>query len=137
MTELLAAAPSLLGRLFMALDGHDYDSLTECFARDGVWLRQGKTLSGREQLRKVLLETKPATRTTIHVVSNVCIDRQVAESGSGRFYLAVYRHDSSAQPPYPVPMPRNLGLCKVDYSLADGTWLVQHMQTGPYVFTSG
>jgi hypothetical protein len=33
-------------------------------------------------------------------------------------------------------MPRNLGLCKVDYKFADSTWLVQHMQTGPYVFTT-
>ncbi len=137
MTELLAAAPSLLARLFMGLDGHDYDALTNCFAPDGSWLRQGKTLSGREQLRKVLSETKPATRTTIHVVSNVCIDRQTADSGLGRFYLTVYRHDSDSPPPYPVPVPKNLGLCKIEYRLVDGTWLVQHMQTGPYVFTTG
>jgi SnoaL-like domain len=136
MAELLAAAPSLLARLFIALDGHDYDALTDCFAPDGVWLRQGKALSGRGQIRQTLVETKPAIRTTIHQLSNICIDSVSAESGSGRFYLAVYRHDSGSPPPYPVPTPRNLGLCKVDYVLVDKTWLVQRMQTGPYVFTT-
>ncbi|HEX4408559.1 MAG TPA: nuclear transport factor 2 family protein [Xanthobacteraceae bacterium] len=136
MTELPSAAPSLLARLFMALDAHDYDTLGHCFAPEGSWLRQGKTLSGREQIRKTLLDTKPATRTTIHVVSNVCIDRQIAQSGTGRFYLTVYRHDSSSPPPYAVPTPRNLGLCQVDYVLTGSAWLIRHLQTGPYVFTS-
>jgi hypothetical protein len=136
MTDLLSAAPSLLARLFIALDGHDYDGLTACFAPSGIWLRQGKALCGREQIRTTLVDTKPPTRTTVHVLSNVCVDRGSADRGAGRFYLAVYRHDSNAPPPYSVPMPRNLGLCKVDYVRVDSEWLVIHMQTGPYVFAT-
>ena len=136
MTELLSAAPSLLARLFMALDAHDYDTLAKCFSPDGAWLRQGRTLSGREQIRNTLADTKPATRTTIHVLTNVSIDRQTTNKGTGRFYLAVYRHDSGSPPPYPVPTPRNLGLSKVDYVLINDEWLLQYLRTGPYVFAN-
>ena len=136
MQELSVIAPSLLAKLCIALDGRDYDALAACFAPAGTWTRQGKTLRGREEIRKTLADTRPATLSTIHIVTNTSIDAQSERAATGRFYLTVYRHDGSSEPPYPVPAPSVVGLCKVEFVYMGDEWLLQHLQTGPYVFSN-
>src|ERR1035437_10181079 len=113
---------------------HDFEAVAGCFSTDGVWIRQGKTLRGREEIQGTLSDTKPATRTTIHVVTNVCIDSQSDREGTCRFYLTVYRHNSEFPPPYPVPTPGVVGLGNAELIYNGHQWLLQHMKTGPYVF---
>lgn len=136
MQEIFGIASSLLAKLYISLDGHDFASVAACFSPDGVWIRQGKTLRGREEIRTTLSTTKPATRTTIHVLTNVSIDNPSNQKCTCRFYLTVYRHNSSSPPPYPVPTPGVVGLCYAELIYTGHEWLLQHMKTGPYVFAS-
>jgi hypothetical protein len=138
MDRVFALAHNTLSRLCCALDARDYETLARCFAPDGIWLRQGKTLNGGDQIRQVLSQTRPATLTTLHVVANVCIDDHSEKTASGRFYLTVYRHDSgvAATGPFPVPSPSAAGLCKAVFTLIDNRWLLQRLETGPYVFAN-
>ena len=138
MDRAFASAYNTLSRFCCALDARDYEALVRCFAPDGVWLRQGKALKGGDQIRQILTQTRPATLTTMHVVTNVCIDDHSERTASGRFYLTVYRHDSgtTAASPFPVPSPSVVGLCKAMFTLIENRWLLQRLETGPYVFTS-
>ena len=136
MHELFGKASSLLAKLYIALDAHDFEAVAGCFSTDGVWIRQGKTLRGREEIQGTLSDTKPAIRTTIHVLTNVCIDSQSDREGTCRFYLTVYRHNSEFPPPYPVPTPGVVGLGNAELIYNGHQWLLQHMKTGPYVFAN-
>lgn len=136
MQDILTGAPSLLAGLFLSLDGRDYEALAACFTPDGAWTRQGKTLHGHDDIKAALVTGRPATLTTIHVLTNVSIDSQTADRAQVRFYLTVYRHDASAPPPYPVPKPAVVGLCKAEFGQARGQWLIAQLHTGPYVFAN-
>jgi hypothetical protein len=133
MQELWVAVANRLAELFISLDANDYDALAACFMEDGAWTRQGRTLNGRSEIRAALM-IRPATLRTIHIVSNVAITHSSDQIASVKFYLTVYRQDSSARPPYPVPMPAAVGLCKAQFGQDGNEWRLASLETGPYVF---
>ena len=133
MQKLWVAAANRLAELFISLDASDYDGLTACFAEDGAWTRQGKALNGRSEIRAALM-IRPAKLRTIHIVNNVAITHSSDQIASFKFYLTVYRQESSALPPYPVPMPAAVGLCKAQFGQDGNEWRLTSLETGPYVF---
>jgi SnoaL-like domain len=135
MLEISAATSSILSQLFHSLDGNEYDVLVECFAASGTWERQGKTLRGRAEILEALT-ARAATLHTLHIVQNLLIDEASDDEAAVRFYLTVYRHDSAAPPPYPVPSPAAVGLCKVRFQKDGLMWQIRELQTGPYLFVS-
>jgi SnoaL-like domain len=134
MQYALTAVQNLLAQLFIALDDCNYDALTGCFTQDGTWTRQGATLR-RDEIKKAL-DARPATLKTIHVLSNILLEAETQDGAAGRFYLTVYRHDADTPPPYPVPKPAVVGLCKAEFVQVQTQWLIRQLQTGPYVFAN-
>ena len=135
MSEILASTSSVLSRLFHSLDQSKYDVLVECFALSGTWERQGKLLRGRAEISKALT-SRVATLHTIHILQNLLVDEASNQDASVRFYLTVYRHDSASPPPYPVPSPAAVGLCKARFEKDGIAWQIKELQTGPYLFVS-
>lgn len=135
MQDLWVAAANRLSELFHSLDSGDYDTLTACFAENGTWARQGKTLKGRNEIRATLA-SRSTTLKTIHIASNILVGHSPANAGTFRFYLTVYRHDSAAPPPYPVPVPAAVGLCKAEFENDGKEWRIKSLETGPYVFAN-
>jgi SnoaL-like protein len=135
MTDISAATSSILSRLFHSLDRSEYGVLVECFAASGTWERQGKILRGRAEILDSLA-ARATTLHTIHLVQNFLIDEVSDHEAAIRFYLTVYRHDSASPPPYPVPSPTAVGLCKAAFQRDGITWQIQELQTGPYLFVS-
>jgi SnoaL-like domain len=135
MTEISAAISSILSRLFHSLDRSEYRVLVECFAASGTWERQGKILRGRAAILDSLA-ARATTLHTIHIVQNFLIDEASDHEAAVRFYLTVYRHDSALPPPYPVPSPAAVGLCKARLEKDGIAWQIKELQTGPYLFVS-
>jgi hypothetical protein len=135
MTEISAATSCILSRLFHSLDQSEYGILVECFATSGTWERQGKILTGRAEILHSLA-VRAATLHTIHIVQNLLTDEASDYEAAVRFYLTVYRHDSASPPPYPVPSPAAVGLCKARFWKDGMTWQIKQLQTGPYLFVS-
>jgi len=146
MQDLNVVAQNLLNRFCRALDSSQYDQLLACFSANGTWLRMGKPLTGHAEILRELTDNRPATLKTIHLVSNVVIDRQegpvaseqdaLGQSASGQFYMVAYRQDSAAPPPYPMPKPTVIGVCPVEIVRTQEGWLLKFLQVGPFLFAS-
>lgn len=132
MTELehLAAVTGCqqaIHRFYLALDGGDFDTVAACMAEQGIWHRQGRALQGPAQVRQALAD-RPAGRTTAHLVQNLVIDVESADSASARYMTLVYRVDAPEVPTGPVPMPPPLSITLHRERLSrspDGRWLVE------------
>jgi hypothetical protein len=135
MLEISSATSSILCRLFHSLDQGEYDALGKCFATSGTWERQGKILRGRAEIIEALA-ARAATLHTIHIIQNFLIDETSDLGAAVSFYLTVYRHDSASPPPYPVPSPAAVGLCKARFRKDENAWQIEELQTGPYLFVS-
>jgi uncharacterized protein (TIGR02246 family) len=67
------------------LDQRDYAALANLFAADGVWIRHGDRLQGREQLLAAMAD-RPADRFARHIVTNI----HFAEVTADRVRAVVY-----------------------------------------------
>lgn len=83
---------------FEALDQRRHGDVAKLMASDGTWHRQGRTLTGPDEVAAALATRDPA-RQTAHIVTNL----QAELTGSGRarvrFYLLAYesRTDGGTQ----------------------------------------
>ncbi len=73
-----------------AVDFRDYDAFVELFAEDGV-LDVGTPLQGKDAIRNAI-SRRPDELKSRHVLSNIFIDVQDADSARGISYLTLYRH---------------------------------------------
>lgn len=135
LSEAWVGASSLLNRLFQSLDRGDYDRLIDCFADQGEWSRQGKTLKGKVEIREALTSRSPSLRT-IHLVHNVLLDELAGSDAEVSFYLVVYRSDAPSPPPYPPPQPSAIGACEARLDRKGEGWKIRNLRTGPYLFVS-
>ena len=73
-----------------AIDFRDYDAFADLFADDGV-LDVGTPLLGRDAIRAAL-NKRPDELRSRHVLTNIFVDVQDANSARGISYLTLYRH---------------------------------------------
>jgi hypothetical protein len=79
-------------------DRREYDSLAALFAEHGIMTRpSGDRLAGREAIVQSY-QSKPATRITRHICSNIRITVESGDRARGITYAIVYSADSN-QPP--------------------------------------
>jgi ketosteroid isomerase-like protein len=130
MDELRRAALILgcqqsVHRFYAALDASDYEAVAACMAPDGVWHRQGKALTGPDQVRTALAD-RPAGRVTAHLVQNLVIDLEDERSATARYFSLVYRHDGGGGESGPAPLGQPLSISAyADRMRRDGDrWLV-------------
>jgi len=74
------------------------------FTTDGVWDRQGAVTRGADAIRKII-DSRPATRMTRHIFTNILIRVIDDNNAEGRAYYTVYAHESSEPDGGPMPRP--------------------------------
>jgi hypothetical protein len=99
----------IVARLFHDLDERNYDGLVNLFEENGVWLRQGKELKGREEIMAALCMRSP-TYISRHVVSNFLFTSSRGEQPSAVAYMTAYGNDSGQLPIKPVEIRTPLGI---------------------------
>jgi hypothetical protein len=75
---------------FQALDERRYDDQVGHLTPAGTWLRQGKLLTGPDEMRAAL-EERPADFHTAHVISNL-VARPAAGEARATFLATVFAH---------------------------------------------
>jgi len=98
-------ATQLLHRFYGCLDDKRYDELADLFTDDGVWVRLGKELVGKEQIRAAMAERDKWL--TLHLVTNIRVDILDSKRAETTQYITLYRHEDwePAAGPGPVVLP--------------------------------
>jgi hypothetical protein len=128
---------SLLNRFYRYLDDRNDDGLAALFSSGGVWLRQGKTLSGHEQIMAALQARSP-TLLVRHLVTNVVVDMLDPRTAAVSAYLVVVvlRHDNGAELARPVAIGAAPTLHTVRSEFRHGPqgWRMVRMNAGEAIF---
>lgn len=69
----------VLYRFFQALDERRYDDQVTQVAENGTWLRQGKLLTGPDEIRSAM-EERPVDFHTAHLISNLIVEPAGSEA---------------------------------------------------------
>jgi len=68
--HIKAACEAVVLTFFHALDTRRHDAAAALMADDGVWMRQGRRLAGRQEVLDAL-NARAAERSTCHVITNL------------------------------------------------------------------
>jgi hypothetical protein len=95
----------LVLKFYGFLDEKRYDELAELFEKDGAWVRLGKELVGKGQIRDAMRERDDWL--TAHVVTNIRIDVVDEDHVDTTQYITLYRHEGwdTSMGPAPVVLP--------------------------------
>lgn len=88
--EIREACTELSIAYARAVDFRDYDAFVELFADDGV-LDVGTPLKGKAAIGEAISK-RPDELKSRHVLTNIFIDVQDADTARGISYLTLYRH---------------------------------------------
>ena len=86
---LRQACADVACRFFRYLDRRHYDELAGLFAPDGIWVRQGAQLRGRDAIVAALAQ-RPAGLVTRHLISNVWVEVESEEAARVHYDVSVY-----------------------------------------------
>ena len=120
-------------RFFRYLDDRKYDRIPSLFSDDGVWHRRGVATSGQDQIRRSIVDIPPVM-PTVHLVTNLQVDRVSPHEARVVFYVLVLRSSpdaSASAPPWPMQLPLMLTLYKVDLATVAGEWRITVMRNDP------
>ena len=115
----------LVQSFYHCLDEKRYDDMVNLFAKDGVWVRLGTELKGRENIRKAMAERD--SWLTAHLVSNLKVHAIDADHAETVQYITLYRHEGfdaakgSAQVVLPLAVLRH----RDKLVREDGVWKFQ------------
>ena len=113
-----------IAHFYLSLDQGDTEGLLSCVAPDTVWLRQGKTLTGPEEIRAALAERNP-DRITSHQYSNLQVTMEDATTASAVYYLTVYDN----QHPSGGLQLKTILRSKDTFSLRGELWVLTHKRS--------
>lgn len=100
----------LITRFYMLLDEKRYDELAALFAADGIWIRLGQELTGRDAIVAAMAER--ADWLTAHLVSNITIDIVDADTVETTQYVTLYRLEGRSAADGPAPVVPPLGILR-------------------------
>ncbi|WP_025136746.1 nuclear transport factor 2 family protein [Achromobacter sp. DH1f] len=129
MNDTLALCHNQVMAFFRDLDDNRYADLVQRLAPDGVWLRQGQTLAGREATLQAL-SRRSTTQRIHHLICNLVADGQdEADRCTMRAYMLVVRHDSGAPLTGPAPLTgiENIRTTHIELARRDGQWLITRL----------
>ena len=84
-------------------DHAEWEAAAALFAEDGVWVRAGKPLNGRSEIR-ASLEGSPADLVVRHMAGSVRVDVDDEDRARSVTYYAAY-HGRSTEPSVKLPLP--------------------------------
>lgn len=120
MTEslVLGISETVIG-FYRALDLRQ-EPAEEFFAREGVWMRMGQALQGREAIRSALA-SRDVSRISCHLVSNLRARAVASGKAESDYFVTVYEGMSDA------PM-RLVGILNAhdELVLVEGQWRISH-----------
>jgi limonene-1,2-epoxide hydrolase len=120
-------------QFFRYLDDQDYELIPELFSDDGVWHRRGVATNGPAQVRQSLADVPPVM-PTVHLVTNLQVERVSPHEAHAVFYVTVFRSaadESRASPPWPMELPLMLTLYKVHLVKVANEWLFKAIRNDP------
>jgi hypothetical protein len=125
MNDALSLCNNQVMAFFRDLDQNSYESLVERLTPDGVWLRQGKVMEGRDAVRQTLSKRSPTGRVH-HLITNLMADKITADSCEMRGYMLVVRYDNGKPIEGPAPFSgiENIRTTHVTLVRKDGRWLI-------------
>lgn len=125
---------SLINSLYLALDEGRPGDMGACFAPDGVWLRQGETLSGPAGVAAAF-SNRPAGLKVAHIISNLSFDRLSSDEISCRYYMTAYRHaGEELSGPAPSQTPFQIARVKALVGFPHGMPKIRHLEITEAVF---
>jgi uncharacterized protein (TIGR02246 family) len=100
------------------VDSGRASQVADLFTEDGAWLgADGRGMHGRDEIRTAFAARQAVSRRqSRHVITNVLVDVDGPDAGSGIAYLVNFRHDAEgtvAAQPAPADHPKFVG----DYHL--------------------
>ncbi|CAB3627809.1 nuclear transport factor 2 family protein [Achromobacter pestifer] len=84
-----AACEDVVLRFFHALDTRRHEAAAALMAKDGVWMRQGRRLSGPEEVLAALNARAPE-RSTCHVITNLRLADLGETEATVIYFLTAY-----------------------------------------------
>ncbi|MCZ8388821.1 nuclear transport factor 2 family protein [Achromobacter xylosoxidans] len=128
MSDTLSLCHNQVMAFFRDLDESRYDDLVRRLAPDSVWLRQGKTLAGRDATLRAL-SLRSATQRIHHLICNLAAHAWSADRCALRGYMLVVRHDSGSPLSGPAPLAGvdTIRTLRVELARIDGEWLIARM----------
>lgn len=119
----------LIYDFFYYLDERRYRQLSDMFAPDGVWHRQGKELRGPDTVMNAMNE-RPAGFTTRHLITNVSVDVADAFTASALFYMTVFVHEGAEAPKAAVAinLPMHVSSFEQKFVNRSGQWLIGELK---------
>ncbi len=135
--SIIVESTQTIHRLYKALDTRRDEDAADCFAADGVWMRQGAKLQGRAEILKALASRSPAMKVH-HVVSNLVVDEEGGSRAASTFYLTLYRDNGGAAEGTPAPLagPAQIGPCKANLVRENGAWRLAYVELLPPTFAA-
>ncbi|MES2538059.1 MAG: nuclear transport factor 2 family protein [Pseudomonadota bacterium] len=130
MSELICS--QVFSRLFARLDRFDLEGVTKCFARNGVWHRQGAALDSHPVMLKAL-QARPAHLFVQHILHQVACEHVDETHIKAVAYMTVYRKDPPEKitPPLPTQVPDMVINWDVEFVLEEGAWLISRLGNVP------
>lgn len=116
----------LLARFYRHLDDRAYRETADLFLKDGEWLRMGELLSGRDRILSVL-EQRSQSMAIRHLLSNVVVDVDGADSATVQAYVTVFIHHGGATMASPATLEQPLAIwsLRVRCVPVGGVWKIQ------------
>jgi hypothetical protein len=125
-------------RFYWCLDEFRYQDMIAMMREDCVWHRQGKVLSGREQVLEALNQ-RPATQRIRHVITNPFIADRQDNSVRLIAYMIGYKADEGVRKPAPqaIDGPFRMLLLDIVFEYSGGRWwIVEQKGTPEFEFRS-
>lgn len=119
----IARCERLVQNFYGYLDEKRYDDLCDLFDVDGVWVRLGTELVGRDRIRETMAER--SDWLTAHVVTNLRVTLTGPDSAETVQYVTLYRHEGRSPQDGPAPVVLPLGVLRHTDQLVkrEGRWL--------------
>jgi hypothetical protein len=117
-----SACTRLVTRFSDCLDERRHEDLVGLTTPDCVWA-SGSEVVGHDAIR-ARLAARPASRKTLHLVTNLVVDLLSPTSATARCCILVYRFDAPFQPPSPLTAPRVVAHCRDELVKQEGRWLI-------------
>jgi hypothetical protein len=118
-----------LGHFYRYLDDRDYARMLALFHLEGIWLRQGETLSSHEKVLHAM-ERRSPTMVTRHVVSNAIARATTPDRMEVSAYLLFVRHETAAKDGVTQQPLLGLYTCTAEFWKIDGEWLIARLDAG-------
>lgn len=132
MQRVPADPADVVLRFFRYLDDQDYSRIPTLFAEDGVWHRRGVGNQGPDQVRQSLADIPPVM-PTVHLVTNLQINRVSSNEVHAVFYVTALRSSpgTNSPPPWPMEMPLLVTLYKAHLVTVADQWRIKAIRNDP------